>query len=101
MYMLWTAENLKLECQLKQSIIGNKMREIKQQEIELLNTFASIHLGSIETLDTPNEKTSRYLLEKLGYMDKARERWGGKYLNNKPSPSEMLYLHDYYNKNIL
>lgn len=46
-------------------------------EKKVLDIFASMHLICIEKPETPSEKMTRYLLEKLGYIDAARHRLGG------------------------
>lgn len=75
-----------------------KTQEHKEAISELLDMFASMHIACIESRDTPNEKMSRYLLEKFGYMDKARQRFGGKYEHAYLSDGEMAELSRYYNK---
>jgi hypothetical protein len=72
---------------------------MNKEEKELLDIFASMHLICFEKLETPNEKISRYLLEKNGYIDKARIRLGGDYLFK--NSVNMHYLKDYYHKNII
>ncbi len=67
---------------------------MKKEEIELLQMFANMHLVCIEKLETPNEKMSRYLLEKLGYIDGARVRLGGDYMYQ--NSVNMHELKEYY-----
>lgn len=65
-------------------------------EKKVLDMFAATHLVCIENPETPSEKMTRYLLEKLGYIDAARFRLGGKYSLNGTRKEKLAELKTYY-----